>query len=958
MLLGFTLHAGTTQEQIKMKTLFKILGCILFLGISSTSGLAQDAGELYDNGKYNQAAAKYQQSAKSNPELYLWAAKSYTAIKDWEKAISMYESYRDNYSKANKADVNAIINLLKAPEQELFIENLGPNINTDKGEYLARISADGNRLYFNSSDQPTGLGGEDVWYSTKNNNGTWSKPNNMGSVINTETHEGILSLSSDGNTAVVFGNYEGKFGGGDFFYSAKVGDKWTTPCNMGGDVNSKNWDSMANLSPDGKTLIFVGYKDRKTSEEADYKTDIFITHLENGRWTTPKPISSVINTPESEVWPYLTSDGRTLYFSTNGLPGLGGYDLFVTRRIGDGWDNWTTPVNLGKSINTVLDDRDLTVPASGTVAYFNRETTGEGDGFGGQDIFRMILPPEMRPDPVVTIYGNITNQDDSLIAATLFWSDFDTGEQLGYSTSNAQTGDYLITLPFGRRYLITANQRGYLFQSEMLDLKTIVEDSTAFSEKLGSELFRMKNALARIQDSKDEYDILLASGSSDLENQFDELSDLNKQMSKAQADLNDAVRRARISWLEDNSGYQEVRKDISLTEANEGARIVLENIYFDTGSANLTDESQQELDRLYDIMSKSTLVIEIGGYTDNIGSDESNMELSQARAESVVNYVIEKGIAGNRISAQGYGENDPRATNETAEGRQENRRVEVKVLSSGNQEGTGGLLAEQAQEEATSENLYELYRQAALAGGIPKGAVCYETANNNIITTAVSRDDNRRERRNIVTSSSSTAADNAFTGSSLGFITHSGKGAHGYPEVSGAGVAFFNGDENGERNFWGYFLGGAIGGGIEWNKYKDLSELTSLPLSFDYGLSAYLVFNKEENTIDTGGGNTATQTIYRSGIGVPLMARVRYNLVVSDIKISPYASYNYNLFSLLDIEPNTETDGNGNITTGMAEAQNWLELGARARFKFITGGLSLQNSDAGTGIMLRAGLAF
>ncbi|HCI70140.1 MAG TPA: hypothetical protein DHV30_05930, partial [Balneola sp.] len=150
---------------------------------------------LYDNGKYNQAAAKYQQSAKSNPELYLWAAKSYTAIKDWEKAISMYESYRDNYSKANKADVNAIINLLKAPEQELFIENLGPNINTDKGEYLARISADGNRLYFNSSDQPTGLGGEDVWYSTKNNNGTWSKPNNMGSVINTETHEGILSLS-------------------------------------------------------------------------------------------------------------------------------------------------------------------------------------------------------------------------------------------------------------------------------------------------------------------------------------------------------------------------------------------------------------------------------------------------------------------------------------------------------------------------------------------------------------------------------------------------------------------------------------------------------------------------------------------------------------------------------------------------------------------------------------------
>jgi outer membrane protein OmpA-like peptidoglycan-associated protein len=436
----------------------------------------------------------------------------------------------------------------------------------------------------------------------------------------------------------------------------------------------------------------------------------------------------------------------------------------------------------------------------------------------------------------------------------------------------------LVTLPYGKRYLITANQKGYLFQTQVLDLRE------------GA-------------DSED--------------------------------------------------GSSEVKKDLQLNEATEGARIVLRNIYFDTGSANLRDESQEELNRLFDIMEKSGLVIEIGGHTDNVGREDSNERLSQSRAEAVRTYVIDRGIAEERIQAKGYGESEPIADNETEEGRQENRRVEIKVLSNNYQrEGTGDVLddgnidlSQSEEEEVIQENLYQLYRNAAFRGGIPARSACYGDIPGNVRVTTGGN-------------SSIEVADNAFTGSSIGFITHSGKGAHGYPNVSGAGVAFYSGDVNGERNIWAYFLGDAVGGGIEWNKYSDLSELTSLPLSFDYGLSAYLVFNKEENTIDTGGGNTATQTIYRSGIGVPLMARVRYNLVVSDIKISPYASYNYNLFSLLDIEPNTETDGNGNITTGMAEAQNWLELGARARFKFITGGLSLQNSDAGTGVMLRAGLAF
>ena len=876
---------GSSTQEYKMKRNRKIgLGMLfaILIAITSNSVYAQSAEDLYDSGKYKQAAIKYEQYADDDPEFYLWAAKSYTGAKNWDKAIEMYEQYRDNFKDADKAQVNELITILRKPVEGIKVENLGGKVNSKYGEISPRISSDGNTLYFFSSDRPGGRGGEDVWMSSRNANGEWQQPTLMPSPISTTTNEAPEIISNDGNMMILFGNYDGSFGGGDLFYSYNQGNRWTTPCNMGGGINSSYFEADITISPDGKTALFTSEENRVGRGNADY-FDIYITHLINGSWTSPKKLPSNINLPNTDQrGAFLSSDGRTLYFSSRGHASLGGYDLFVTRRIGDGWDNWTTPENMGKEVNTVLNDLYITVPSSGSSLYFSRNTTGNNnDGYGASDMFSLEIPQEFRPEPVVNVTGIITNQDDAPIKATLFWSDLDTGEQLGYITSDSEDGEYIVTLPYGKRYLITVNQKGFLFQTQVLDLT----------------------------------------------------SNNNTEI---------------------ESG--EIEKNIQLSEATEGARIVLRNIYFDTGSANLRDESQQELDRLYDIMEKSGLVIEIGGHTDNVGREETNESLSQARAESVMNYVINRGIDAERIQAKGYGESEPIATNDTEEGRQENRRVEIKVLSNNYQrEGTGDVLdegsidlgqTEEKEEEVTQQNLYQLYRTAAFNGGIPERSACYGDIPNYV---------------RIGSSSSTTTAiagNNAFTGKSLSFITHTGKGAHAYPEIKGAGAAYFSGDENGERNFWAYFLGGAMGGGVEWNKYKDLTKLTSLPLSFDYGLSAFFVVNKEENEIDVLGGNTATQTIIRGALGVPLMARLRYNMVVSDIKISPYASYNYNLLSLVDFEPNTETDGNGNITTGIATAESWLELGARARFKFITGGIALQNSSAGSGIMLRAGLSF
>jgi outer membrane protein OmpA-like peptidoglycan-associated protein len=586
-----------------MKTLKYLSVLILVTGYLAIEVSAQSTAELYNDGKYSRAAAGYERAAADDPEYYLWAARSYAALKDWDKAIEMYEAYRDGFKSANKAQVNELISILRKPVEDIKVENLGSGVNSQYGESSPRISADGNRLYFFSSDRPGGRGGEDVWVSNRGANGEWQRPSLMPSPITTTGNEAPEIISNDGNMMILFGNYDGYFGGGDLFYSYNQGNRWTTPCNMGGGINSKYFEADVTISPDGKTLLFTSEENRVGRGSGDHY-DIYISQLINGAWTNPKKLPSSINLQKSnQRGAYLSSDGRTLYFSSTGHASFGGYDLFITRRIGDGWDNWTKPENMGKEVNTVLNDLYISVPSSGSYLYFNRNTTGNNnDGYGESDLFRMPIPQEFRPEPVVNISGVVTNQDSEPIKATLFWSDLDSNEQLGYITSDATNGEYLVTLPYGKRYLITANQKGYLFQTQVLDLR---------------------------------------------------------------------------EGAESEDGSSEVKKNLQLNEATEGARIVLRNIYFDTGSANLRDESQEELNRLYDIMEKSGLVIEIGGHTDDVGSEDSNERLSQSRAEAVRTYVIDRGITEERIQAKGYGESEPIADNETEEGRQENRRVEL-----------------------------------------------------------------------------------------------------------------------------------------------------------------------------------------------------------------------------------------------------------------------------------------
>jgi outer membrane protein OmpA-like peptidoglycan-associated protein len=1009
------INQGTTMRTLYRATLWAIL-LILFGGLPQQL-TAQTAAQFFEQGRYRQAALAYEEMAKTNPAEFQNAARSYVALKAWDDAIRTYTAYRDQATGANKVEVNAIISILQRPSENLYIENMGAAINGSDNELLPRVTADGSRLYFYARNRPGGLGSGDAWFVDRQSGGGWGIPQNVGTPVNTTSEEGILALSADGQTAIVFGNYGWRSGGGDLFYAQRSGDRWSIPCNMGNIINTPGWESMATLSPDGRTLLFVSYKSRLSGRSSDNATDIYISHLENGTWSTPKPLPAPINNARNQTWPFMNSDGRTLFFVSNGHPGLGGTDIFVSRRIGNGWDNWSEPVNLGKDINSVFDEGEVTIPASGTIGYFTRETIAGDNGYGMDDLFRFVIPAAFRPDPLVAIYGSTVNQDGSTIAATLRWSDFDTGEALGFATSSSEDGSYYLTLPFGRRYLITINQRGYLFQTEMLDLREQTDNIVTFADQLGADAPGIRAALNRLQTAKDQYTLLASSNSTELNRSFAEMDRLLEEIRRAEADLETASRRARLNWLETNAGLIRIRKDVQLTEATTGARIVLRNIYFETGSARLSQESTQELDRLVQIMESSTLVIEIGGHSDNTGSLDLNMRLSRDRAESVRTYLINAGIPALRVTARGYGPEQPIASNDTDEGRRENRRVEVKITEDGPPEGTGDLQHEQQTRtpsaETTNLNLFDLYRLAAIASGVPAGDPCYSTGTVVVVETIdrtrkpgwwkrfISRFQ-RSPRERTTTTAATTTTTQTGTGSSSGsdtstrrepreassgtgwfsrfgsggsgrtssssedhmhnamgdynlsFISHAGGGMFDNGDFSSAGIASTSASDNGELTWFGYFLGESYGGGVQSLRYRNLRRSTRLPLTFDTGFELYGMYNSK--TFPLGLAQELKVTGVVLGTTIPL--RLRYTRERGNLRYSYHMGYQWNPLGLLDIKNTNEFDDQGNGESVSFYTPSYIEIGMNMRWKFLQAGISSQASGNDSGVYLRIGAAF
>jgi outer membrane protein OmpA-like peptidoglycan-associated protein len=539
-------------------------------------------------------------------------AAQYIDKKDWIGAVKIFNKYTEWFPEMHFR-FEKIIDLLNAPSQNLITKNISA-VNTKGDEYFPVLSIDGNKMYFTGARREDCIGGEDIFYSNYLN-GQWQAAKNMGPPFSTKEDDAINSVSADGNTLVIFGNYKGALGGGDNFYVEKTKSGWSTIKPFPYPVNTKYWECDGFLTADGKAILFTSDRPGGIGEfhkggeffHGIYEgnTDIYVCLKNDSGWSKPINLGPVINTPYTERSPFLHPDGRTLYFSSDGFYGLGELDVFKSVRLSDtSWTEWSEPVNLGKDINTSKFDIAYKITTDGSLAYFSSNRPG---GKGGYDIYSITLPPEAKPNRnVITVKGKVYDESNNPLEADLKWFELDSNKNVGILKSNPQNGEYLIVLPVGKIYSYFADKQGYYSVSNDIDISS-------------------------------------------------------------------------------ESNYKEIEVDIRMISISymkeQGTSIKLNNIYFDFDKYDIKPNSYIELNRIYKFLLENPgIKIEISAYTDSKGSDEYNLNLSQKRAESVVNNLISKGIDGSRMVARGYGKSHPVAANDTEEGRALNRRVEMRII--------------------------------------------------------------------------------------------------------------------------------------------------------------------------------------------------------------------------------------------------------------------------------------
>lgn len=571
------------------------------------------------SGKDDVAMTRYREAIALNPRFFPVAQ---LHLADLEFKAGQYAAAEKNYAEYMKQEeepqrkARAKLGLrncefaAKAINQPVPFEprNLGPNVNSVDPEYYPCITADDGTLMYTrrvkAPEIPIYGMQEDFYVSRRDLEGNWKASIPL-PVVNTRAfNEGAGTLSPDGRfliftkCALEDGSYGGALSGEgscDLFISRRIGDRWGVPQNLGTPVNSSHWETQPSMASDGRTIYYIR---GSVARDGIKSMDIWTTTMgDDGSWSRPIKLGENINTPYQEESVQIHPDGQTLYFSSNGHPGFGGLDIFMSRKQADG--TWGPALNLGYPINSSADENSILVDASGRIAYFASDRAG---GLGDLDLYSFELYKEARPLPITYIKGNVFDAGTKApVEADVQLYDVKTGNLATGAYSDPKTGEFLVCLPSGE-YALNASADGYLFFSKNYAVAT----STA---------------------------------------------------------------------------TEPVTLEVPLSPLTAGSTIALRNIFFNTASYELLPTSNAELDKLVKLLqANATLRIELGGHTDNVGADAANLTLSDQRAQAVRDFVIAKGIDATRITAKGYGETKPVATNDTEEGRAQNRRTEVTVL--------------------------------------------------------------------------------------------------------------------------------------------------------------------------------------------------------------------------------------------------------------------------------------
>ena len=396
--------------------------------------------------EFSAAYLKFLQSHKS----YKWHLSEFRSMMN--DNLGGVAKYLDDVQelKINNPWIDELHSLFNDQSSTLRAKSFSSLVNTENSEISPVPSANGKHLYYCLHTDTD----EDI-YRSDYLNGTWQLPVPI-SELNTAAHnEAPLNISSDGTEMIMFNS-------GSIQVSQKDTGGWGESEAID-EINISEWNADAQLVSTKEAIIFAS----RINEDIN----LFVALKDhNGIISEPMNMGPVLNTTGTERSPFLHPDMKSLYFSSDGHGGLGGLDVFISKRLHDScWTCWSKPVNMGKQINSIANDWGFKISTDGQKAYFSK--SGNDDSKYDEDIYEITLPEKMRPDLVATVEGYVLDRYSQPLKAKIMWEDLEANEIIGEANTDPSNGHYFIVLPTSKIYGYFVDSEGYYPVSASVDLR-------------------------------------------------------------------------------------------------------------------------------------------------------------------------------------------------------------------------------------------------------------------------------------------------------------------------------------------------------------------------------------------------------------------------------------------------------------------------------------------------------
>ncbi len=543
-----------------------------------------------------------------------------SAVKYLPKFIAFKDEDESKFAKDWDAEMYQAKMMLKDAKKAVglkknmpFNPKVIPGVSTQRDEYLAYISPDDKTCYFvrklpiQSMNRVSASDAEKEVFmlAKRDKTGLFSSGEPMMAPFNTtDDNQGGCSISID-NKSLYFAMMRQEGGlqpNCDLYVSDFNGAEWSEIRKLSPKVNDpKYWDSQPTIAADGLTLYFAS--DRPGGYGG---IDLYVTRKDpkTGQWSLPQNLGPNINTPGDEKTPFIHSDSETLYFSSNGHFGFGGYDIFYARKNEKG--EWAEPENIGSPINSTSDDTGFLVSSDALTGYFFSYDEGKvrGKGIGRYDLYGFDLYKEARPQATSFMKGSSVDSSGNKVTGAIVEIKDTKTKQISYATTDSTTGDFVVAVTKKNPIVLTVKKEDVAFNARVINVA---------------------------------------------------------EMPAPNAEVPPIT--------------------IEVKEAKKGSSFVINNILYNTNSAEIQTDSRIILESFAQYLKENPKIrVQIEGHTDNVGNPKDNEALSSNRAYSVKALLEEFGVDGKRIQAKGYGPNKPIADNKTEEGRAKNRRTEFQIL--------------------------------------------------------------------------------------------------------------------------------------------------------------------------------------------------------------------------------------------------------------------------------------